>query len=62
MPYWDAFELSYKPRSPGVAEKCGFTLEATLREPFYHRGRNVDVLMHSLMRTDPRPWRTDPPA
>lgn len=41
-----------------VAEKCGFTLEGTLREPFYHRGVNVDVLMYSLLRTDPRPWRT----
>ena len=42
-----------------VAEKCGFTLEGTLREPFYLRGTNVDVLMYSLLRTDPRPWRTD---
>jgi [ribosomal protein S5]-alanine N-acetyltransferase len=39
-----------------IAEKCGFTLEATLREPFFHRGKNVDVLMYSLLRTDPRPW------
>ncbi len=45
-----------------VAEKCGFTLEATLREPFFHRGRNVDVLMYSLLRTDPRPWRAEPRA
>lgn len=43
-----------------VAEKCGFTLEGTLREPFYHRGRNVDVLMYSLLRTDPRPWGSEP--
>ncbi len=43
-----------------VAEKCGFTLEGTLREPFYHRGTNVDVLMYSLLRTDPRPWRMTP--
>jgi RimJ/RimL family protein N-acetyltransferase len=41
-----------------IAEKCGFTLEATLRGPFFHRGHNVDVLMYSLLRTDPRPWRT----
>lgn len=41
-----------------VAEKCGFTLEGTLREPFFHRGRDVDVLMYSLLRTDPRPWRS----
>ena len=45
-----------------IAEKCGFTLEGVLREPFFHRGRNVDVLMYSLLRTDPRPWRSDPPA
>ena len=42
-----------------IAETCGFTLEATIREPFFHRGRNVDVLMYSLLRTDPRPWRSD---
>jgi L-amino acid N-acyltransferase YncA len=40
-----------------IAEKCGFTLEGTIRDPFYHRGRNVDVVMYSLLRTDPRPWR-----
>jgi RimJ/RimL family protein N-acetyltransferase len=40
-----------------IAEKCGFTLDGTLRGPFFHRGRNVDVLMYSLLRTDPRPWR-----
>ena len=45
-----------------IAEKCGFTLEGTLRGPFFHRGRNVDVLMYSLLRTDPRPWRGDGPA
>jgi ribosomal-protein-alanine N-acetyltransferase len=45
-----------------IAEKCGFTLEGTLREPFFHRGRNVDVLMYSLIRTDPRPWRDDATA
>ncbi len=45
-----------------IAEKCGFTLERTIREPFYHRGRNVDVLMYSLLRTDPRPWRDDATA
>jgi [ribosomal protein S5]-alanine N-acetyltransferase len=44
-----------------IAEKCGFTLEGTLRGPFFHRGHNVDVLMFSLLRTDPRPWRSAPP-
>ena len=42
-----------------IAEKCGFTLEGTLREPFFHRGRNVDVVMYSILRTDPRPWHGD---
>jgi [ribosomal protein S5]-alanine N-acetyltransferase len=45
-----------------IAEKCGFTLEGTLREPFFHRGHNVDVLMYSLLRTDPRPWHEGLPA
>jgi RimJ/RimL family protein N-acetyltransferase len=45
-----------------IAEKCGFTLEGTLRGPFFHRGHNVDVLMYSLLRTDARPWRSDPPG
>jgi len=45
-----------------IAEKCGFTLEGTIREPFYHRGHNVDVLMYSLLRTDPRPWRAETPT
>jgi len=40
-----------------VAEKCGFILEGTLRGPFYNHGRNVDIVMYSLLRTDPRPWR-----
>lgn len=48
--------------SQRIAEKCGFTLEGTIREPFFLRGRNVDVLMYSLLRTDPRPWRSDATA
>lgn len=39
-----------------IAEKCGFTLEGTARRAFYNAGRNQDVLIHSLLRTDPRPW------
>jgi [ribosomal protein S5]-alanine N-acetyltransferase len=39
-----------------VAEKCGFTLEGTVRGAFFNGGRNNDVLMYSLLRTDPRPW------
>ena len=39
-----------------VAEKCGFTLEGTVRGAFFNAGRNQDVLLYSLLRTDPRPW------
>lgn len=39
-----------------VAEKCGFVLEGTARGAFFNDGRNQDVLMYSLLRTDPRPW------
>ena len=45
-----------------IAEKCGFTLEGTLREPFFHRGRNVDIVMYSILRTDPRPWHEGRPG
>jgi [ribosomal protein S5]-alanine N-acetyltransferase len=40
-----------------VAEKCGFVLEGTIRGAFFNNGHNEDVLMYSLLRTDPRPWR-----
>jgi RimJ/RimL family protein N-acetyltransferase len=39
-----------------VAEKCGFVLEGTVRGAFFNDGRNQDVLLYSLVRTDPRPW------
>jgi RimJ/RimL family protein N-acetyltransferase len=42
-----------------IAEKCGFSLEGTMRGAFFNDGRNQDVLMYSLLRTDPRPWRED---
>ena len=42
-----------------IAEKCGFTLEGTARGAFFNEGRNQDVLLYSLLRTDPRPWRTE---
>ena len=42
-----------------IAEKCGFVLEGTLRGAFFNGGRNQDVLLYSLLRTDPRPWHTD---
>jgi [ribosomal protein S5]-alanine N-acetyltransferase len=40
-----------------IAEKCGFQLEGTVRGAFFNDGRNQDVLLYSLLRTDPRPWR-----
>jgi [ribosomal protein S5]-alanine N-acetyltransferase len=41
-----------------VAEKCGFVLEGTVRGAFFNAGRNHDVLLYSLLRTDPRPWHS----
>ena len=43
--------------SKRVAEKCGFTLEGTARGAFFNGGRNQDLLIYSLLRDDPRPWR-----
>jgi [ribosomal protein S5]-alanine N-acetyltransferase len=40
-----------------IAEKCGFQLEGTARGAFFNGGRSVDVLIYSLLRDDPRPWR-----
>ncbi len=40
-----------------IAEKCGFSLEGTARGAFFNDGRNQDVLIYSLLRTDLRPWR-----
>ena len=42
-----------------IAEKSGFTLEGTLRGAFFNAGRNQDVVVYSLLRGDPRPWRRD---
>jgi RimJ/RimL family protein N-acetyltransferase len=42
-----------------IAEKCGFTLEGTARGAFFNDGRNQDVLIYSLLRTDPWPWHDD---
>ena len=40
-----------------IADKCGFTLEGTVRGAFFNAGRGQDVLLYSLLRDDPRPWR-----
>ena len=42
--------------SQRIAEKCGFALEGTARGAFFNDGRNQDVLIYSLLRSDPRPW------
>jgi RimJ/RimL family protein N-acetyltransferase len=44
-----------------IAEKCGFVLEGTVRGAFFNDGRNQDVLLLSLLRTDPRPWQRREP-
>ena len=44
-----------------IAEKCGFVQEGTARGAFFNGGRNVDVLLYSLLRTDPRPWSSPTP-
>jgi RimJ/RimL family protein N-acetyltransferase len=43
-----------------IAEKCGFQLEGTARGAFFNTGRSQDVLIYSLLRDDPRPWRRAP--
>ena len=48
--------------SARIAEKCGFVLEGTVRGAFFNGGRNHDVLLYSLLRTDPRPWHTEAEA
>jgi [ribosomal protein S5]-alanine N-acetyltransferase len=40
-----------------IAEKCGYVLEGTVRGAMFSGGRSQDVLLYSLLRTDPRPWR-----
>jgi RimJ/RimL family protein N-acetyltransferase len=45
-----------------IAEKCGFVLEGTARGAFFNDGRNHDVVLYSLLRTDSRPWRQTGPA
>jgi ribosomal-protein-alanine N-acetyltransferase len=42
--------------SQRIAERCGFALEGTVRGAFFNDGRNHDVLLYGLLRTDPRPW------
>lgn len=42
--------------SKRIAEKCGFVYEGLVRGAFFNAGRNHDVELYGLVRTDPRPW------
>ena len=42
--------------SKRIAEKCGFVYEGLARGAFFNAGRNHDVAVYGLLRTDPRPW------
>jgi ribosomal-protein-alanine N-acetyltransferase len=42
-----------------IAEKCGFVHEGRVRGAFFNSGRNHDVDLFGLVRTDPRPWHPD---
>jgi ribosomal-protein-alanine N-acetyltransferase len=48
--------VSENAASRRIAEKCGFVLEGTARGAFFNDGRNQDVVLYSLLRTDARPW------
>jgi RimJ/RimL family protein N-acetyltransferase len=54
----DRIQLDIVPENTAsrrVAEKCGFTLEGTARGAMFNGGRNQDLLIYSLLRSDPRP-------
>jgi ribosomal-protein-alanine N-acetyltransferase len=56
----DRIQLDIVPENAAsrrIAEKCGFTLEGTARGAMFNGGRNQDLLIYSLLRSDPRPWR-----
>ena len=43
------------PASGRVMEKCGMTLEGTLRGRVFNKGRFSDVRLYAILREDPRP-------
>jgi hypothetical protein len=54
----DRIQLDIAPENAAsrrIAES-GFTLEGTARGAMFNRGRNQDLLIYSLLRSDPRPW------
>jgi ribosomal-protein-alanine N-acetyltransferase len=48
----EASVATYNVPSKNLLLKCGFTLEGTLRQHRYHRGRFVDVDFFSLIKSD----------
>ena len=52
-----AMILSDNVGSRRVLEKCGFTLEGTLRQAVFHRGRNRDALIYSILRNEYKPLK-----
>ena len=56
----DRIQLAIVPENAAsrrIAEKSGFSLEGTARGAFFNGGRNQDLVIYSLLRADPRPWR-----
>jgi len=55
----DRIQLDIVPENAAsrrVAEKCGFTLEGTARGAMFNGSLNQDLLIYSLLRSEPRPW------
>jgi RimJ/RimL family protein N-acetyltransferase len=46
--------------SRGVAERAGFLREGLVRQRFLHRGQPSDVVLYSLLASDPREERRGP--
>lgn len=51
----DRLQLQIEPGNTSsirIAEKCGFTLEGTMRKALLSHGRHVDINVYSLLRED----------
>jgi RimJ/RimL family protein N-acetyltransferase len=46
------------PRAQRVYEKCGFRVEGRLRDALLWAGERHDAIVMSILRGDPRPWRS----
>jgi RimJ/RimL family protein N-acetyltransferase len=51
----EALVLAGNTASLRVAERAGYRVEGVLRRRLLHRGERLDVVMTSLLDTDPRP-------